>query len=251
MYDSNNGMRVVFLLALLTGTACAAEAMTHNVLTATEKEAGWKLLFDGKTTAGWRGFQMERFPTNGWVVEEGCLKRNARGGDLVTMETFLDFELSWEWKIGKKGNSGIKYLVDEARLGKKNGTVSKNALGNEYQMLDDLTFPELPKKNLTAAWYTVLEPKGASPRPVGEFNQSRIVVNANHCEHWLNGVKVLEYELGIPATAALIATSNFKNIPGYAEKKKTPILLQDHGCDVWFRNVKIIKLKSDSTTKGE
>jgi len=243
MYDSINGRHVVFLLALLSGTAWAADAVTHNVLTPAEKEAGWKLLFDGKTTEGWRGFQQERFPTNGWVVEEGCLKRNAKGGDLVTKETFLDFELSWEWKIVSKGNSGIKYLVDEARLDKKNGKVSKNALGNEYQMLDDVNYPELGRKFLTASWYAVLEAKGAAPKLIGEFNHSKIIVNGNHGEHWLNGVKVLEYELGTPATAELIATSNFKNVPGYAEKKKTLILLQDHGRDAWFRNVKIRELK--------
>jgi hypothetical protein len=243
MDDIKNGMHVVFLFAVLSGTAWAADAVTHNVLTVSEKEAGWKLLFDGKTTDGWRGFQQKSFPTNGWVIEEGCLKRNAKGGDLVTKETFLDFELSWEWKIVEKGNSGIKYLVDEARLDKKNGKVSKNALGNEYQMLDDVSFPELPKKNLTAAWYTVIEPKGASPKPVGEFNQSKIVVKGTHGEHWLNGVKVLEYELGSPVTAELIAKSNFKSVPGYAEKKNTLILLQDHGRDVWFRNIKIRELK--------
>ena len=231
------------LFALVSGVVLAADAVSPNILTSAEKEAGWKLLFDGKTTDGWRGFQQESFPTNGWVVEEGCLKRNAKGGDLVTKETFLDFELSWEWKIVEKGNSGIKYLVDEARLDKKNGKVSKNALGNEYQMLDDGKYPELGRKFLTASWYSVLEAKGASPKAIGEFNLSKIIINGNHGEHWLNGVKVLEYELGSPATAELIATSNFKNVPGYAEKKKTPILLQDHGRDAWFRNMKIRELK--------
>lgn len=234
---------IATLFALVSGVVCGADVAMHNVLSASEKEDGWKLLFDGKTTDGWRGFQQASFPTNGWVVEEGCLKRNAKGGDLVTKETFLDFELSWEWKIVEKGNSGIKYLVDEARLDKKNGKVSKNALGNEYQMLDDGKYPELARKFLTASWYSVLEAKGSAPKPVGEFNLSKIVINGNHGEHWLNGVKVLEYELGSPATAELIAASNFKNVPGYAEKKKTPILLQDHGRDVWFRNIKIRELK--------
>jgi hypothetical protein len=243
MMNIQSGVAIATLLAMVSGVVLAADAVTHNVLTASEKEAGWKLLFDGKSTEGWRGFQQESFPTNGWVVEEGCLKRNAKGGDLVTKETFLNFELSWEWKIVEKGNSGIKYLVDEARLDKKNGKVSKNALGNEYQMLDDGSFPELGRKFLTASWYSVLEPKGASPKPIGEFNQSKIVVNGNHGEHWLNGVKVLEYELGSPVTAELIATSNFKNVPGYAEKKKTLILLQDHGRDAWFRNIKMRELK--------
>ena len=243
MINVQRVVAIAALFAMVSGFVVAADAVTHNVLTASEKESGWKLLFDGKSTDGWRGFQKESFPTNGWVVEEGCLKRNAKGGDLVTKETFLDFELSWEWKIVEKGNSGIKYLVDEARLDKKNGKVSKNALGNEYQMLDDPNYPELGRKFLTASWYSVIEGKGAAPKPVGEFNLSKIVVNGNHGEHWLNGVKVLEYELGTPATAELIAASNFKNVPGYAEKMKTLILLQDHGRDAWFRNMKIREMK--------
>lgn len=240
-----NGMKLLMagLMLALSCDVLAAEAAPPNTLTPAEQEAGWKLLFDGKTTEGWRAFQKDYFPTNGWIIEEGCLKRVARVGDIVTKETFLDFELAWEWKIAKKGNSGIKYLVDEARLAKKNGQVSANALGNEYQMLDDACFPDLPKKNLTASWYTVLEAKGASPKPAGEFNQSRIVLKGNHGEHWLNGIKVLEYELGTEATATLLAQSNFRSVPGYAEKKPTPILLQDHGSDVWFRNIKIRELK--------
>lgn len=236
-------MTTMILLFSIASSSLTATAAEPNTLTATEQEAGWRLLFDGQTTEGWRGFQKESFPTNGWVVEEGCLKRVARGGDIVTKATFGDFEFSWEWKIVEKGNSGVKYLVDEERLAKKNGKISTNALGNEYQMLDDLSFPELSKKNLTAAWYTVLAPQGAAPKPVGEFNQSKIVINGNHGEHWLNGVKVLEFELGSPATAELIAQSNFKGIPGYAEKKPTPILLQDHGRDAWFRNLKIRELR--------
>jgi hypothetical protein len=217
-----------------------------NELTEAEKAAGWRLLFDGSTTKGWRGFQRTDVPTNGWVVADGCLKRIAKSCDLMTEETFLDFELTWEWKISKKGNSGVKYLVDEKRLDKKNGKVSTYPLGNEYQMLDDSAFPDLSRKNKTASWYSVLEAQGAEPKPAGEFNQSRIVVTGNHVEHWLNGVKVLEFELGTAATAEMIAKSNFKNVPGYAEKKRTPILLQDHGSAVWFRDIKIRELKTAS-----
>jgi len=215
----------------------------HNVLTTAEKQAGWQLLFDGKTTTGWRGFQSQKFPTDGWVVADGCLKRVAKAGDIVTTKTFLNFELKWEWKISKKGNSGVKYLVNEARLDKPHGKISPHALGDEYQMLDDLSFPTLSRKNITASWYSILAPHDAQPKSVGEFNESRIIVTGNHIEHWLNGVKVLEYELGVPETAAMIAQSNFKNVPGYAEKKPTPILLQDHGCAVWFRDIKIRELK--------
>jgi len=242
-------MKILTLIALLLATSArfvaggADDASKHNELTGAEQAAGWRLLFDGSTTKGWRGFQRPDFPTNGWVVADGCLKRVAKSCDIMTEETFLNFELTWEWKIAKKGNSGLKYLVDETRLDKKNGKVSIHALGNEYQMLDDSSFPELSRKNLTASWYSVLESHDAKPKPAGEFNQSRLIVTGNHVEHWLNGVKVLEFELGTAATAALIGQSNFKNVPGYAEKKKTPILLQDHGSVVWFRDIKIREAK--------
>lgn len=236
---------MVMGMAALAARDEAAPAR-HNVLTDAETKAGWRLLFDGGTTKGWRGFQRKDFPEGGWVVEDGCLRRKAKSCDIVTEETFLDFELVWEWKIARKGNSGVKYLVDEARPAKKNGPVSVHALGNEYQMLDDAAFPDLSAKNLTASWYSVLAPQGAKPRPAGEFNQSRLVLCGNHVEHWLNGAKVLQYELGAPATAELIAGSNFKNVPGYAEKKKTAILLQDHGSDVWFRDIKIREVRPGS-----
>ena len=239
-------LALIALLWALSATFAAGgvdDASKHNELTEAEQAAGWRLLFDGSTTNGWRGFQRQDFPTNGWVVADGCLKRIAKSCDIITEETFLDFELIWEWKIAKKGNSGVKYLVDEARLDKKIGKVSVHALGNEYQMLDDSSFPGLSRKNLTASWYSVLEPHDAKPKPAGEFNQSRLIINGNHVEHWRNGSKVLEYDLGTAATATLISLSNFKNVPGYAEKKRTPILFQDHGSDVWFRDIKIRELK--------
>ena len=234
------------------GKASRAGTQTGcNELTAGEKAAGWRLLFDGRSTDGWRGFQQEAFPKQGWVIEDGCLKcekppepapgekpKHSLGGDIVTKEAFNDFEFSWEWKIAEKANSGVKYFVDEKRADKK-GKVFKSAIGHEYQMLDDAAYAKLGPKHFTASWYEVMEPRGAGVKPLGEFNQSRILVRGKHVEHWLNGVKVVAFETDSPESLAGIAASKFKDVPGFADKIPTPILLQDHGGGAWFRNLKI------------
>jgi sugar phosphate isomerase/epimerase len=213
-----------------------SSAQTHNTLSDEEKAAGWRLLFDGRTTTGWRGFRKPGFPAAGWVVEDGTLKSlGQKGGDIITTATFDDFELSWEWKLSPKGNSGIKYFVSEQR-----GTTG-GAIGHEYQMIDDDNYTEMSLNALqkTGGWYDVLPPTSIPTRPVGTFNHSRIVVQGNHVEHWLNGQLVLRYDLTSAEAAAGIAASKFKNVEGFGDKIPTPILLQDHNTVVWFRNLKI------------
>ena len=209
-----------------------------NTLTTTEKEAGWKLLFDGKTTQGWRSYKKETFPEKGWVIEEGCLKKVAkvRGGDIVTEETFDDFDLIWEWRVAVGGNNGVKYLVTEERPG---------APGHEYQMVDDQRHPDAAKglKRVTASFYAVLPvPETRPSKPAGEWNRSRVTVLGNHVEHWLNGAKVVEYELGSDALKAAIGESKFKDAVGFGTKIKGHIMLTDHGDECWFRNIKIRQL---------
>jgi hypothetical protein len=228
--------RIIAVLMLSATTVLAAE----NALTPAEKEQGWRLLFDGKSTTGWRGFQNNTFPDKGWTVEEGCLKCLAKkGGDIITTEKFTDFELTWEWRLAPKANSGVKYFVDEKRGG-ANGKISNGAIAHEYQMIDDDHYPQkLPANEKTAAWYDVMPPKDAKPKPVGEFNQSRLIVQGKHVEHWLNRVLVVAYDTDSPESLAGIAASKFKNVPGFADKIPTPILLQDHNCVVWIRNLKL------------
>lgn len=230
-------MRNAFAIILLALLACAgtAGAQSPNQLTPQEKAEGWKLLFDGKTTRGWHTFKKETFPAKGWVVEDGwlhCLGQH--GGDIVSDGEYDQFELSWEWKLEPGGNSGVKYFVLDSR---------KAALGHEYQMLDDDLNPDgklAHGKRVTAAFYDVLKPAVKPPtKPMGEINQSRIVVRGNHVEHWLNGVKVLEYECGSPEIKAAVADSKFKHTPGFGDRGKGHILLQDHESNVWFRNIKI------------
>ena len=223
------------LACLIAARTAAAEP---NQLTASEKKAGWKLLFDGKTTKGWRGYKLSAMPAKGWRIEDGILKKVGReqGGDIITEEKFNDFDLTWEWRISPGGNNGIKYLVTEDR---------PSAPGHEYQMIDDTKNPDAkvgPHRG-TASFYDVLPPSDDKPlKPVGEWNQSRVLIQGNRVEHWLNGKKVLEYQLGSDAVKAAIAKSKFKGSPGFGEKIKGHILLTDHHDECWFRNIKIREL---------
>jgi hypothetical protein len=200
----------------------------------------WTLLFDGKTTNGWHGFKKPGFPAKGWVVEEGCLHhlKNGGGGDIITAEQYSDFELQFEWKIGAGANSGVKYLILESRSG---------PIGIEYQLLDDASFANREGKPgskwCSGSAYDLLpENPAAKALPVGEFNTSRIVLHGKHVEHWLNGVKSAEFELESDAFKTAIANSKFKKEPDFGKKAPGHILLQDHGGEVWFRNIKLRKL---------
>jgi hypothetical protein len=237
------------LSAVLAATTCLVTAGTRsgatdappNTLTQAERDAGWRLLFDGKTTAGWRGFKKDAFPTSGWAVADGCLKKTATGagdslgsGDIVTIDTFGDFDLRFEWRLAPGGNSGVKYFVTEERSG---------PIAHEYQVLDDAGHPDakVGTHRHASAFYDVLPPSAAAKtvKPLGEFNQGRVLVRGDHVEHWLNGAKVLEYELGSPELKAAIAKSKFKDVAGFGTKIQGRILLQDHGDEVCYRNVKI------------
>ena len=223
------------LLALVTVGAATSAVAAANTLTDTEKAAGWKLLFDGQSLAGWRVYGSQAKPGDGWKAEEGVLKKlkGVRGGAIITEQKFGDFELSWEWRIDVGGNNGVKYLVTEEL---------KSAPGHEYQMIDDDGHPDgkLGPKRQTASFYEVLPPAADKPmKKPGEWNQSRIVIKGQLVEHWLNGVKVLEYTLGSAEVKAGIAASKFKNAAGFGEKIEGHIMLTDHQDECWFRNMKI------------
>ena len=227
-------LAVILLPALKT--EAAPSSSEPNQLTESERQAGWKLLFDGKTTGGWRSFKKQTFPEKGWVVEGGWFKKVAevRGGDIVSKDQFTDFELQWEWRLAPKANSGLKYFITEER-----GT----AVGHEYQMWDDIGKPV--NKSSTAGFYGVLPPKESkSVKPAGEINHSRILVQGKHVEHWLNGEKTLEYELGSEEVMAGVAKSKFKSVEGFGTKIRGHILLTDHKDEAWLRSMKIRELSA-------
>lgn len=222
------------LISPRSGFAATAPA---NSLSSDEKAAGWKLLFDGKSLAGWRAYNKPATPpAAGWKAEDGVLKKLAgvRGGDIVTEEQFGDFDLVWEWRVAKGGNNGVKYLVTEQR---------PSAPGHEYQMIDDAGHPDgrLGAKRQTAAFYDVLPPSAdKSLKPVGEWNVSRVVIRGHQVEHWLNGARVLAYELDSEALRTAVAASKFKNAAGFGTKIRGHIMFTDHQDECWFRNVKIL-----------
>jgi 3-keto-disaccharide hydrolase len=213
-----------------------------NTLTAAEKQAGWALLFDGSSMKGWRGYKRQDAAGTRWKVADGMLSvdpadgKDTRGAlDIVTTDTYDQFELTWEWKVAPGGNSGLKYFVLEDR---------DAAIGHEYQIIDDEKHADakIGPHRQTAAFYDVLAAADRPIKPAGEWNQSRVIVQGRSVEHWLNGKRVLQYELGSPALQAAVDKSKFKGIERFGKPQKGHILLQDHGDRVWYRNVKIRKI---------
>jgi hypothetical protein len=222
------------VLALPIDSRAAAPAATP----VPDQGKGWKVLFDGKSTAAWKGAQKAEFPADKWAVEDGWLHGLGKGGgDIHSKEVFEQFELTWEWKIAAGGNSGLKYFVIPSRGA---------SIGHEYQMLDDDKHPDAKLgegKRVTASFYDVLKPAKTPLKAPGEINESRILVQGNHVEHWLNGEKVLEYECGSAEVKAAVANSKFKTTAQFGERVKGHLLLQDHGDLVWVRNIKIREVK--------
>lgn len=227
-------------------------SMSPNELSEAERAAGWKLLFDGKTLAGWRGLGYDSVPSAHWVVLDGAIKKiasgnvprlpdgqPARGGDLMTIASFGDFELSWEWKVTPGANSGVKYNVSE-ELSMRTAP-NHAAIGFEYQILDDDRHEDgRVAVHRAAALYDLIAPNASNAlRPVGEWNYSRILFRGPHGEHWLNGAKVLEFDLGTARMDSLLARSKYRTIPGFADRRRGHIVLQDHGDEVYFRSIKV------------
>lgn len=238
------------LLAQSDGAAAPAKRV--NELTAAERAAGWKLLFDGKTLKGWRGLGYDSIPTAHWRVEDGAIKKTpsgdvakiadgqpAQGGDLMSIEAFGDFELSWEWKVAPGANSGVKYNVSEQFS--LTNAANHAALGFEYQILDDsLAEDNKIASHRAGALYDLIAPNEKKwVRPAGQWNESRLVFRGPHGEHWLNGSKIVEYDLGTPRMDSLLALSKYKPIKGFAERRVGHIILQDHGDAAYYRSIKI------------
>jgi 3-keto-disaccharide hydrolase len=229
---------------ILTARQAAPAATGHNSLTDAEKRAGWVLLFDGAALDGWRGYNRPDAAGTRWKVEDGFLTvgpaegRDTRGAlDLITTSAYDQFDLTFEWRVAPGGNSGVKYFVLEDR---------DAAIGHEYQIIDDARHKDaqVGPDRQTASFYDVLAAANRTLRPAGELNQSRITVRGRTVEHWLNGASVLQYELGSASLQSAIDASKFKGIERFGKLQSGHILLQDHGDQVWYRNLKIQRLGS-------
>jgi hypothetical protein len=207
-------------------------------------DAGWQVLFDGTSTDAWRGYRKDALP-GGWKAIDGSLTRVARAGDIVTREQFADFELALEWKVASGGNSGIFYRVAEAP---ELETVWQS--GPEFQVLDDAEHRDGGRAETSAgACYGLYPAPRGVVRPGGEWNETRIVVAGTHVEHWLNGRKVVAYELGSPDWQARVGASKFADLPRYGREPRGHIALQDHGDWVAYRNIRIRALGGTDTAR--
>ena len=239
----------------------AAEEYNYlpNRLTEVQVAQGWRLLWDGVSTNGWHGATLAGFPDHGWTIRDGVLSVDAaaggestNGGDIITREEFANFELELDFRITPGANSGIKYFVDP-QLGPTLG-LAGSAIGLEFQILDDERHPDAKlgvRGNRTmGSLYDLIpatnldEPGRTAKRvlPPGAWNRARIVATGRHVEHWLNGVKVVEYDRGTQVFRALVNNSKYRDMPGFGERERGPILLQDHGNAVSFRSIKIRSL---------
>jgi len=233
----NRSVGIILLGLALTVPALLVAApggQAPNTLTAGEQAAGWRLLFDGKTIDQWRTFGQPA-PGQGWQAVDGTLARVGRGGgDLITKEQYTDFEFAFDWKLGARaGNSGVMFHVIE-------GPEQTYYSGPEMQILDDEGHGDgrVPETSCGANY--ALHPS-AKPmcRPVGEWNEARLLVRGAHVEHWMNGEKIVEYELWTPDWKAKVDASKFKQWPEYGMAKTGHIAIQDHGTPVAFRNLKV------------
>ena len=229
--------RALLAAVLLAATVSAPVSLTAqqappNTLTPAERSAGWQLLFDGSTTTGWRGFRLDSVPAN-WKVIDGALTCVGDGLDLLTDRTYAGFELTLEWMIAPKGNSGILYRVTEVED-------ETYWTGPEFQLLDDAGQPPgLTRITAAGAVYALYPAPVGLVKPAGQWNTTRIVINGNEVQHWLNGTLAAQYVLGSADFNDRVAKSKFSKWPGFGKAAAGHIALQSHGGRVAFRDIKI------------
>ncbi|MEP7324500.1 MAG: DUF1080 domain-containing protein [Gemmatimonadota bacterium] len=227
---------LAIVLAFGLAPAACSQTSQANILTPAQQHDGWRLLFDGHTLNSWRGYKDSTVP-GGWKIVDGTISKTTSTGDIVTHDQFGNFELELEWKLGTGGNAGIFYR----------GTEEYDHIywsAPEYQLLDDATASDGHNRLTSAgAAYALYPPPAGILHPAGQWNAARIVVRGNHVEHWMNGVKLLEYELGSPDWTAKVQASKFKDWPSYGKSARGYIAIQgDHDGTLELRNIRIHEL---------
>ena len=209
-----------------------------------QQKSKWQYLFDGKSINELRGYKMDAFP-NAWKVEDGALvaQTDVPNVDLVTKDIYTNFDLTLEWAMSKAGNSGIFYNVQETSSHESGNGNSPNWLDNfEFQLLDDIDFNDHEPRRSAGSLYDLITPTNKHLKPVGEFNTARLLVDHGHVEQWINGEKVVEYELNSKEINDLIAKSKYRTNPNFAKSTSGHIMFQHHGQKVWLRNIKVKRL---------
>lgn len=256
---------LVMSVALLTPSAFAADGSNEisppaNTITADEAKAGWRLLWDGKTSEGWRSAKSENFPKKGWTIKDGVLtvhdnkgEESSGGGDIITRKRYADFELLADFKITPAANSGIKIFVQPnlSPIDKTTGAKTSvgSAIGCEFQVLDDVRHPDAKlgkngNRTIGSLYDLIPAPADKKVFPIGEWNHARILSRGQHVEFWLNGQLTVEFDRSSEAFRKLVAESKYKNIPEFGEWADGHILLQDHGNEVSYRSLKIRELNA-------
>lgn len=258
----NTVLHILFRLGLLPVVMLFAVSCNSNSSSTTDQNLDsepeaeeWMMLWDGKTFEGWRTLGSDSVFTNYWKIDNGILKKidkenvpsgpdgkRPQGGDLMTVESFENYELSWEWALWEDGNSGLKYNVSE-EMSMGQGS-RHSALGFEYQMIDDDSkeYADLKPAQFSGSLYDLLPAHDILLKPAGEFNESRLRIDGDAVTHWLNGREVLSYRFGSDELKAAYEDSKFAELPGFIHKRKGHIVLQDHDSEAWFRNIRLKKL---------
>ena len=244
-------LSAILVCLCLTIPAFAASKKEKKLTKPDDPKGKWLVLFDGTSTENFRSFKGDDFPEKGWSIDGDCLKceksngrPNGGAGDIVTKHEFGDFDLYWEWKIAPRGNSGVTYFArarDKMTHSFYSGDDGTMWIGHEYQIFDPVAHRSANPNEMPASFYQVVAPKGAVQKPIDEFNTSRIIVKGNSVQHWLNEVKVVEYLLDSPEILSAVKNTKFRSEKNFGRKVVGPILFQDHGTEVWYRNIRIRK----------
>jgi len=225
-------LKISFILVMLMASGVRAQGKD------------WIVLFDGKSTAMLRGYGLDSFPSS-WEIRDHALvaRKDVPNIDFVTKESFKNFELEFDWKTSKGGNSGVFFHVLEISSHESGNGNSPNWLNNfEMQIQDDIDFPDKEPRRSAGSLYDLIAPQNKTLKPVGDYNHMKLIVDGNHVEHWLNGTKVVTYGIGSPTMNDLIRASKFKDNPGFGKSVDGVIMFQHHGQEVWFKNIRIRRL---------